>query len=60
MQEDIKKYFLEQYTKARFRVVPGHWPDFQSKNEVDQWFVTMNELVQFAKIYYGEVETKNE
>jgi len=35
--EEAGKYFLEQYQKASFRVVPGHWPEFRSKKEVDKW-----------------------
>lgn len=34
---EVEEYFWERYKKASFRVVPGHWPDFQSKEEVDTW-----------------------
>lgn len=37
MTDEVKAYFLERYKKAKFRVVPGHWPDFDSKEDVDQW-----------------------
>ena len=37
MTDEVYKYFMEQYKNAKFRVVPGHWPDFQNKEEVDQW-----------------------
>ena len=37
MTDEIKAYFAEQYQEAKFRVVPGHWPDFKSKEEVEQW-----------------------
>jgi len=31
MTEDVYEYFMQQYKAANFTVVPGHWPDFQSK-----------------------------
>jgi hypothetical protein len=37
MTKEIYEYFHQQYKEAEFRVVPGHWPEFQSKKEVDQW-----------------------
>jgi hypothetical protein len=35
--KEVEAYFIEQYKKASFRVVPGHWPEFKSKEEVDKW-----------------------
>lgn len=37
MREEAKLYFIEEYQKQDFRVVPGHWPDFVTKEEVDKW-----------------------
>lgn len=42
--DDVFEYFKEQYEKASFRVVPGHWPDFESKEEVDRW-ISMHETL---------------
>ena len=28
---EVENYFWEQYKKASFRVVPGHWPEFKAK-----------------------------
>jgi len=41
MKPEIAKYFEERYSKCPIRVVPGHWPEFQSKGEVDEWIDTM-------------------
>lgn len=28
---EIEDYFMEQYNKANFKVVPGHWPEMKTK-----------------------------
>lgn len=43
--EEIQKYFFEQYQKASFRVVPGHWPNFKTKEDVDKWIKQMEKLI---------------
>lgn len=42
--DEVFEYFKEQYEKASFRVVPGHWPDFESKEEVDRC-ISMHEAL---------------
>lgn len=37
MKKEIEEYFVLKYKDANFRVVPGHWPDFKTKEEVDEW-----------------------
>lgn len=34
---EIEDYFMEQYNKANFKVVPGHWPEMKTKKDVDDW-----------------------
>jgi hypothetical protein len=34
---EIEEYFIEQYKKSGFRVVPGHWPEMNTKEDVDDW-----------------------
>lgn len=48
MTEEVQKYFLEQYKKASFRVVPGHWPNFKNNEEVDQWIAETKKLIELA------------
>lgn len=43
-REEARKYFIEEYRKQDFRVVPGHWPDFANKDEVDKWIDIMSKL----------------
>lgn len=38
MEKEIEQYFYEQYEKCGFKLVPGHWPDFKTIEEVDKWF----------------------
>lgn len=37
MTNEVYEYFKEKYEKTIFRVVPGSWPDFIDKKEVDDW-----------------------
>lgn len=41
---EVMEYFAEQYEKADFRVVPGHWPSFNSKEEIDDWLNVMKNM----------------
>lgn len=47
MEKDIQDYFYQQYAKSTVKVVPGHWPDFQSKEDVDRWIDGLNEMDAF-------------
>ena len=44
MTDDVSQYFCEQYRKCDFRVVPYHWPDFKSKEDVDKWILSNEKL----------------
>lgn len=48
VNEEVMEYFKAKYQQASFRVVPGHWPNFQTKEEVDEWINSMNELSELA------------
>ena len=56
MTDEVWKYFLERYRKCDFRVVPGHCPDFKSKEDVDKWIQFMEKLSNFE----DEPEEKDE
>ena len=47
MTDEVWQYFCEQYRKCDFRVTPGHWPDFKSKEDVDKWIQFMEKLSDF-------------
>lgn len=49
MTKEIEKYFIEQYMKQYVRVLPGHWPDFKSKKEVDEWIYLINRVMKAMK-----------
>ena len=44
MTDEVWKYFWEKYRKCDFRVVPYHWPDFKSKEDVDKWIQSNEKL----------------
>ena len=38
--------YLERYEKSSFRVVPGHWPDFKTKEEVDEYIDVTEKIME--------------
>lgn len=34
---EVMAYFRKRYSEAPFSVVPGHWPDFKTKQDVDDY-----------------------
>lgn len=60
MTDAVWKYFLERYRKCDFRVVPGHWPDFKSKEDVDQWIQSNEKLSDAIFEDESEEETQDE
>lgn len=53
-REEARKYFFEEYQKQDFRVFPGHWPDFASKEEVDKWIDMQNKMMEAAKEFFND------
>lgn len=49
-REEAREYFIDKYSRANFRVVPGHWPDFSTKEEVDEWFVDLEAFSSFINM----------
>jgi hypothetical protein len=49
MTNDVKSYFFKKYKNSHIRVVPGHWPDFKSKKEVNNWFLLLESMVKEAE-----------
>lgn len=48
MTDEVKKYFFEKYGKSKVMVVPGHWPDFKTKEEVDEWIGFIERVMGMA------------
>lgn len=48
MSDEVFEYFMERYKTAKFRVVPGHWPNFKSKEQVDKWFAFAEDILLTA------------
>lgn len=54
MTDEVRAYFIEQYKKAPFRMLPGDLPNnFHSKEDVDSWIETFSKLRQYALKYKG-------
>ena len=60
MTDEVWKYFLGKYRKCDFRVVPGHWPDFKSKEDVDKWIQSNEKLLYAIFEDESEEETQDE
>mgnify|MGYP007130825603 CR=1 FL=1 len=45
-RDEVMAYFLERYEKSSFRVVPGHWPDFKTKEEVDEYIDVTEKIME--------------
>lgn len=62
MEKDIIEYFESKYKDAGFSVVPGDWPDFKTKEEVDLWINDMenqlNRLIAYAKSKKSNIERR--
>lgn len=55
MTDEVWRYFIGQYEKCSFRVVPGHWPDFKSKEDVDKWIQVSEKI---SNVLFEEEEQK--
>lgn len=55
-REDAKEYFIQEYLKQDIRVVPGHWPDFATKEEVDDWLEKQNKHYKLFDELFNESE----
>ena len=45
-RDEVMTYFFERYERAGFRVVPGHWPDFKTKEEVDEYIDATEKIME--------------
>lgn len=48
-REEARIYFIERYKESNFRVVPGHWPDFATVEEVDDWMEKHEKITQATR-----------
>ena len=55
---EARRYFMERYSQLPFRVIPGHWPDFASKEEVDRWIDLHQKIIASTIEDEGEVYEK--
>lgn len=41
---EVEAYFEQEYQKAGIKVVPGHWPSMETKEDVDEWIASLKEM----------------
>lgn len=46
---EIRGYFEQQCLASGFRVVPGHWPSMETREDVDEWIEKQNELLRWLE-----------
>jgi len=46
---DANTYFRKKYAESSLCAVPGHWPDFATIDEVDDWFRLMEGILESAR-----------
>jgi hypothetical protein len=56
-RNEIMEYFKKRYAESDIRVVPGHWPQFETKAQVDEWFKQKNMLSKYID-YLWSVDYK--
>ncbi len=44
---EIEDYFEEQYENCGIKVVPGHWPEMKTKEDVDKWISGLKMIAGF-------------
>ncbi|HAQ41551.1 MAG TPA: hypothetical protein DCM73_12465 [Clostridiales bacterium] len=56
---EIEKYFVERYKKCGVRVVPGHWPEMKTKEDVDRWIELLKKSEEMLDVLFAEEEAQN-
>ena len=45
MEEEVYKYFIKRLKEEEINILPGHYPRFKTKKEVDKWFYIIKKIV---------------
>lgn len=56
MTKEVETYFLKEYEQCPIKVVPGHWPDFKTKEEVDKWINFISDMMKYVQKRRGTHE----
>ena len=46
MTNEVKRYLQEQFQQMELTMLPEHWPDFETKKEVDDWVLFCTILLE--------------
>lgn len=57
---EIADYFTEQYNKSEIKVVPGHWPSMETKEDVDSWIESLKGMKSIIDDVRAESEPVQE
>lgn len=54
MDASLVKYFNQKMKTASFGIVPGHHPDFKTKEEIDTWVEKMEKMMEMTRQILAE------
>jgi|GEM_PF-1061829 len=49
MNKTLENYLVQKIKSTDITTVPGHWPDFETKEEIDEYFSQAKMLFEYAK-----------
>lgn len=58
-RDEAQNYFVKIYPTLEFAVVPGHWPDFETVEQVDEWIEMQMKMREVAREIF-EKENDND
>jgi len=58
MEKEVHKYFIKKLKEERIRILPGHYPELKTKEEVDKWISIIKK--SFEDFFNGKGGEENE
>jgi len=49
MNKTLENYLVQKVKDTGITTVPGHWPDFKSEKEIDEYFSQAEMLFEYVK-----------
>lgn len=53
-KDEVMEYFKKRYEECEVTVVPGHWPQFKTKVEVDKWINSMKMMPNYFDYVFSK------
>ncbi|WP_161485925.1 hypothetical protein [Thermoanaerobacter sp. YS13] len=58
MEREICKYFMKRLKEEKIQILPGHYPELKTKEEVDKWISIIKK--SFEDFFKGKGGEENE